>query len=181
MDISKEETFFIKEDIPLSRIAKFFSPQDRRTKEFLASGQWSPARPCDRSLIKKEILEKSVTIAICTAPKGETLRGILKVISADGWDYATLGGWYRYHTKSPFRKGEVIVTPGTIYLDEDYREWIPSIFSQEDTSFLQKIIRRRNEVVAEILLKPIGPLMRFQSEKRILVSRIVIEEGKLVS
>ncbi len=176
MGISNENIFLIKEDLPLSRIAKFFRPQDNRTKEFLASGQWSPSRSYEGHLVREEILKKSVTIAICTAPKGETLRGVLKAISTDGWDYATLGGWYRYHTKFPFRKGEIIVTPGTTYLDEDYREWIPFVSSQEDISFFQKIIRRRNEIVAEIILRPMSDLTRFQSEKRILVSRTIKEE-----
>lgn len=162
---------------PLSQIAEFFIPQDKVAMAFLSDNCF----PCGRSLHEedKDLPLVKEIIAVYTAPKGETLQGVLRAISAKGWRYGTIGDWYRYYIKYPLLEKEkevIISTPGTIYSDDYFHGWIPFVSPWRNTSFLQKIVKRDKKIIAKISLKPAGNLMEFQTSRDILVSRILEEE-----
>ncbi|MBI3634459.1 MAG: hypothetical protein HY228_02460 [Candidatus Yonathbacteria bacterium] len=131
-----------------------------------------PHYPCEECLVTQKVKKK--TVVVYTAHKGDTLQGVLEEISKDGWSCSTIGDWYRYYTEFPFTKGEMISTPGTIHYDENYKEWTPCIYPLKE-HFIQRIIKRKKSIIAEVLLKPRAPFAKFQTKRNILISRIVKE------
>ena len=179
MDIRGEKIFLSWGDIPLSRIVKLFLPQERdegQAKVFLSENSIITPEGEVRGA-RTQCVE---VLAVYTASKGETLKGILEAISGEGWRYATLWDWYRYHTNFPFPGGEAVATPGTTCLDENYREWFPFVSPcpRKGTSLFQRIIKKKkeNKIIAEIFMKGAGPLIKLPGERKILISQVIVKK-----
>lgn len=161
MEIICPKILMVKEDITVSSIAKLFEPIGEIAQAFLTEallcGTLVPV-VCDDELptVRK-------IFGICIAPKGQTFRGVLNEGVMKGWSYETLGGWYTRHTRAQFSENICISTPGTIYLDENYVEWIPVV----ETVTSEK-------TVGKIFMERISS-RRFKFDRLILVSRIVEE------
>lgn len=117
--------------------------------------------------------EVAVTVALCVLEESESWRSALKKIQSDKWSGASLAFWKLYVQDKRKPLSDAVLLPGTLFWDDDFHEWVPSVTHHPIISLLQTL----RGAETRLTMKRSSILTRAKS-RSVLISKTNILKSK---